>query len=62
MHLTIDWNERHQAYIGVITDRDPMLHSSVPVMVLSVEKANTEEQIKTWYEQEKISRPWETRQ
>ena len=61
MFLTYDWNEEHNAYIGVITDKHPHKGES-PITVLSVEKAPTVREIKLWFKECKKTRPWETRQ
>ena len=61
LYLSIGWNDDHQAYIGVITEGHLRVKGPGPVTVLDVEKADTEAELKAWFERCKVGQPWEPR-
>lgn len=55
--LFCDWSKKHQAFIGVITDKNPRVCKGT-VTVLDVEKADTRQKIIDWHKEASRTRPW----
>ena len=61
LFLCYDWLADKGKYLGLITDKHPQKGTGT-VTILSVETADTIEEIREWFREESVTRPWETRQ